>query len=425
VNSIFDPANLRRRLRVLRPTPLEWRWCLYDAANSAFSLIVMTTLFPLFYAQYVLTTDAPPGAATAGVGFANAAAGFAAALAMPSLGALADRRNARRAGVWCAVIAGCLCTLLLNLIRPGMTTAAQGVYAMAVFAFASGNVCYDSMLVDVTTRSRMDYVSGMGFAVGYIGSVIPFLIVLAAIFRIGAGAQGFHFAFTVTALWWAAWSLPLLLARLNRRPSAAPTAEPHPLRQTLRRIWSDRNIRSFLCAYFLYIDGVDTIIVMSVPYGAEVGLGAKELIAVIIGIQVVAFPCALAYGALAARFGAKRMLLFGIACYGATVVAAALLPVLDSHAAKLALFLLLALSVAANQGGIQALSRSCFGRIIPAEYAAEYFGFYNIFGKFAAVLGPLIVGLSGWLLGGGRFGILSLLGFFGVGAWLLRRTRID
>ena len=183
-------------------------------------------------------------------------------------------------------------------------------------------------------------------------------------------------------------------------------------------------MRGFLCAYFLYIDGVDTIIVMAVPYGAEVGLGALELIAVIIGIQLVAFPCAIIYGSLAARFGAKRMLLFGIGCYGATVVAAALLPVIRSHTAKLVLFLLLALSVGVNQGGIQALSRSCFGRIIPTRHAAEYFGIYNIFGKFAAVLGPLLVGFSGWLLGGGQYGILSLLFLFAAGGWLLNRTRI-
>lgn len=428
MNTFSTFGKLRRRLRVLRPTAREWRWCLYDAADSAFSLIVMTTLFPLFYANFVLTADAPSGAATAGVGFANAAAGLAAALAMPRLGAIADRRNARRTGVCCAVIAGGVCTLLLDLIRPGMSFAAQTVYAAAVFAFAAGNVFYDSMLVDVTSRSRMDYVSGMGFAVGYIGSVIPFLIVLAALSRLGANASGFRFAFTVTAVWWAAWSLPLLLDRRNTRSDAdspLPSPPRHPLMQTLKRIRDDRNVRCFLCAYFLYIDGVDTIIVMSVPYGVEIGLGAMELIAVIIGIQIVAFPCALVYGALSARFGAKRMLLFGIGCYGVSVVASALLPVLPSHHAKLALFLLLALMVATNQGGIQALSRSCFGRIIPAEHAAEYFGFYNIFGKFAAVLGPLTVGFSGWLLGGGQYGILSLLAFFGAGAWLLKRTRVD
>ena len=411
----------------MRPTASEWRWCLYDAANSAFSLIVMTTLFPLFYAQYVLTADAPPGAATAGVGFANAAAGFAAALAMPRLGALADSRGARRAGVWCAVIVGCVFTLALNLIRPGMTFAAQFAYAAAVFAFTSGNVFYDSMLVDVTSRNRMDYVSGLGFAIGYIGSVIPFLIVLAALSFVGTGAAGFRCGFTVTAAWWALWSLPLLCSRTSTPPpktGAAPTTLK-TLLDTVKRIWTDRNIRTFLCAYFLYIDGVDTIVVMSVPYGAEVGLGAGELVAVIIGIQIVAFPCALLYGTLSARFGAKRMLLFGIGCYGVTVVAAALLPVFASHHAKLALFLLLALMVAANQGGIQALSRSCFGRIIPPEHAAEYFGFYNIFGKFAAVLGPLLVGFSGWLLGGGQYGILSLMLLFAAGGLLLRRTRID
>ena len=187
----------------------------------------------------------------------------------------------------------------------------------------------------------------------------------------------------------------------------------------------DRDLRNFLCAYFLYIDGVDTVIVMAVPYGAEVGLGAREMIAVILGIQLVAFPCSFLYGVLARRFGTKNMLRVGIVSYGVTVVAAALLPVFSSHHAKLALFLLLALMVAANQGGIQALSRSCFGRIIPPEHAAEYFGFYNIFGKFAAVLGPALVGISARLFHGGQYGMLSLLLLFIAGGWLLCRTRID
>jgi len=413
-------------MKVLKPSRPEWRWCLYDAANSAFSLIVMTTVFPFFYAKFVIPADAPAGTATAGLGFANAAAGLAAAVAMPALGALADGRGARKTGVRCAVAAGCACTLLFNLITPGMTFAALALYAIAVFAFASGNVFYDSMLTDVTKRSRMDYISGMGFAVGYIGSVIPFLIVLAALFRFGEGGAGFRFAFTVTAAWWALWALPLLCSRSPApEQKSAPTVTPKTLARTVKRIWSDRNLRTFLCAYFLYIDGVDTIIVMAVPYGAEIGLGAKELIGVILGIQIVAFPCALAYGALAARFGAKKMIGFGIVCYSTTVVAAALMPLLSSYSVKCALFILLALAVAANQGGIQALSRSCFGRIIPPEHSAEYFGFYNIFGKFAAVLGPFLVGLSGWLLGGGQYGILSLLLLFAAGGFLLNRTKLE
>ena len=418
--------KMLRRLRVMRPTAPEWRWCLYDAANSAFSLIVMTTIFPFFYAKFVIPADAPAGSATAGLGFANAAAGLAAAVAMPALGALADGRGARKSGVRCAVAAGCVCTLLFTLITPGMTFSALALYAVAVFSFTSGNVFYDSMLTDVTNRSRMDYISGMGFAVGYIGSVIPFLFVLAAIFRFGEGGAGFRFAFAVTAAWWALWALPLLFSRTSAPPqkASAPPVTPKTLLRTVKRIWADRNIRTFLCAYFLYIDGVDTIIVMAVPYGAEIGLGAKELIGVILGIQIVAFPCALAYGALASRFGTKRMIGFGIVCYSATVVVAALLPVLASHGAKCALFILLALAVAANQGGIQALSRSCFGRIIPPEHSAEYFGFYNIFGKFAAVLGPFLVGLSGWLLGGGQYGILSLLLLFAAGGFLLNRTKL-
>ena len=423
-------TNLRRRANVLLPNAAEWRWCLYDAANSAFSLIVATTMFPVFYANFILPENAPSGAATGGVGFANSAAGLAAAFAMPLLGALADRRGARKTGVCFAVCTGCICTLLLAALKPGMTLAALAVYALAFFSFTGGNVFYDSLLVDVTERRRMDYISGLGFGIGYIGSVIPFVAVLAAMFKLGEGGAGFRFAFILTAAWWAVWSLPLLLGGSGAQKGSVSAAGDTPLTvaalwRTARDIWRDRNLRTFLCAYFLYIDGVDTLIVMAVPYGDEVGLGTTVMIAVILGIQVVAFPCAMLYGVLASRFGAKRMIGVGISCYGVTVLIASLMPMIPSRAAKIALFMVLALIVAANQGGIQALSRSCYGKLIPPERAAEYFGFYNIFGKFAAVMGPALIGISGLLLGGGQYGMLSLLLLFIAGGWLLCRTRID
>lgn len=423
-------TGLLRRAKVLLPNVSEWRWCLYDAANSAFSLIVATTMFPVFY-KFLMPAGAPDGRATAGVGFANSAAGFAAAIAMPMLGALADRRGARKLGVWCAVSVGCLCTLLLAALNPGMTQAALVIYALAFFSFTGGNVFYDSMLVDVTERRRMDYISALGFGVGYIGSVIPFVAVLAAMFRLGEGGAGFRFAFILTAVWWAVWSLPLLLGRSSSTPkTSAPDSEAAPftasiLWRTAREIWRDRNLRVFLCAYFLYIDGVDTLIVMAVPYGKEVGLGTTEMIAVILGIQIVAFPCAMLYGVLASRFGAKKMIGVGIASYAVTVLIASLMPFIPSRGVKSALFITLALLVAANQGGIQALSRSCYGRLIPPERSAEYFGFYNIFGKFAAVIGPALVGLSGLFLGGSQYGMFSLMLLFAAGGWLLSRTRID
>ena len=422
-------SALRRRLKVLLPDRAEWRWCLYDAANSAFSLIVVTTLFAVFYSNFIMPSWFSKSDATADIGFANSAAGFAAALAMPFLGALADRRGARKSGIRCAVAVGCVCTLLLAALVPGMWFAALALYALAFFAFTGGNVFYDSLLVDVTERRRMDYISGLGFGIGYIGSVIPFVAVLAAMIVLDQDIA-FRFAFILTAAWWAVFSLPLLLGGDTVRTAGSPAPEAatlglSALRRTARDIWKNRNLRLFLCAYFLYIDGVDTIIVMAVPYGEEVGLGATEMIAVILGIQIVAFPCAMIYGALASRFGAKRMIGVGIVCYAVTVVIASLMPFISSDGVKSALFWLLALIVAANQGGIQALSRSCYGRLIPPERAAEYFGFYNIFGKFAAVLGPALIGVSGWLLGGSQYGMFSLMLLFAAGGWLLRRTRID
>ena len=332
--------------------------------------------------------------------------------------------------MWFAVTVGCLCTLLLAALKPGMTVAALVVYALAFFAFTGGNVFYDSMLVDVTVRRRMDYISALGFGIGYIGSVIPFVVVLAVMLKLGEGGAGFRFAFALTAAWWAVWSLPLLLGGRSPQAAAVPSAGAEhftvsQLWRTARDIWKNRNLRIFLCAYFLYIDGVDTIIVMAVPYGAEIGLGTGEMIAVILGIQVAAFPFSMLYGVLASRFGAKKMIGFGIGCYAVTVVVASLMAAISSRGVKSALFMALALLVAANQGGIQALSRSCYGRLIPPERSAEYFGFYNIFGKFAAVLGPTLVGLSGWLLGGGQYGMFSLMLLFAAGGWLLARTKID
>ena len=423
-------SALFRRAKVLLPDASEWRWCLYDAANSAFSLIVVTTMFSVFYSKFIMPSGYPKSAATSDIGFANSAAGLAAAIAMPLLGALADRRGTRKTGVWSAVVSGCVCTLLMALLQPGMRLAALALYAAAFFSFTGGNVFYDSMLVDVTARRRMDYISGLGFGIGYIGSVIPYVIILVTICVLGDGIAEFRFAFMLTAAWWAIFSLPLLLGKSGLQAAGWNAAEAPPLSvagfcRTARDIWKNRNLRLFLCAYFLYIDGVDTLIVMAVPYGNEVGLGAAEMSIVILGIQVVAFPCAMFYGGLASRFGAKRMIGFGIACYAVTVVIASLMPLIPSRAVKIALFMLLALIVAANQGGIQALSRSCYGRLIPPKRAAEFFGFYNIFGKFATVIGPALIGVSGRLLGGSQYGMLSLMLLFVAGGWLLGRTKVD
>ena len=411
-------------LRNLRMDKNELAWCLYDAANSAFSLIVMTTMFPVFYAKFILPAGAASGSATAGVGFANAAAGIIAALAAPLLGAVADRGNARKRGLALTLTAGCLGTLLLSAVPAGAQFAALAIYTVSVFAFTSGNVFYDSMLTDVAEPRRMDYISGAGFAVGYIGSVIPFCILLGMIAACGESAEAVRGGFVVTALWWALFALPLLLtvrAVPRRTQTSAAGSAFGELFGTLNSIRKNRKLRTFLLAYFLYIDGVDTIVVMAVPYGAELGFGAKELIAIILLIQIVAFPCALVCGALATRFGTKRMINCGIFSYALCVVIAATLPLFPARGTRIALFLLLALIVGANQGGIQALSRSFYGKLIPAERAAEYFGFYNIFGKFAAVLGPALVGVSGWLLGGAQYGILSLFLLFASGAWLLNR----
>jgi len=298
--------------------------------------------------------------------------------------------------------------------------------------WAGANLFYDAFLVDVTTRQRMDLVSSRGYAWGYIGSVAPFLFILWRITAAGNIAHGglplepTRMGFMVVSVWWFLFSLPLLKTVQQKHalpPSAHPVRESfHRLWQTFQRIRTHQSVFMFLGAYFFYIDGVGTIISMSTAYGRDLGFSVTLLVVVILFIQIIAFPFALLYEKLAQRFSSKTMLISGIAVYCLVTLMAFMLPEIQNPEFRVGMFWGIAFLVASSMGGIQALSRSFFARLIPMEQSGEFFGFFNIFGKFAAIAGPLLMGGVTKIFGHTRWGVLSLLVLFLAGLLFLSKV---
>jgi UMF1 family MFS transporter len=403
----------------------EKSWILYDFANSSFGLIIMTAIMPVYYKSYI-AVGVPEVVSTADWGFANAIGGLVVAICAPVMGAIADVKQQKKLFLGIFLSIGVLFTALIACTTPGARFFTLALYVFGLLGFAGGNVFYDSLLVDVTTKKRMDWISGAGYAWGYIGGALPFILSLALIFigsRFKAVVTMQKVSFLITALWWAFFSVPVLKNTRQKfiirggQPTVAQALKN--LLETFRKIRNYKNIVIFLSAYFLYIDGVDTIIRMAVPYGQEAGLSPLILMLSVLGLQILAFPFALIYGRLAMVFGAKKMLFIAIAIYTVIAFCGFLLPSIAHQGTKLTLFFVIAFLIATSQGGIQALSRSYFGKIIPRTQAAEFFGFYNIFGKFATIIGPLLIALAGHWLGHSKYGILSLVILFIAGGILL------
>jgi UMF1 family MFS transporter len=416
----------------MRLTREERDWILYDVANSAFVLVMVTAIMPIYFKD-VMAVGLQPHVATANWGFANAAASLILALLAPVLGAMADYPGHKKRFFVGFVVAGVLLNLALPVVPAGQWLPCLLLFALARVGWAGANIFYDAFLVDITSHDRMDLTSSRGYAYGYIGSVIPFLVVIGLILGSGGGetlpAAPARIGFVLVALWWLCFSLPAITSLRQRFALPASTT---PFRDSFRRIGHIMSeirrypqVFLFLVAYFFYIDGVDTVISMATAYGRDLGFSVTMLIAVLLFIQIVAFPFALLYGRLATRFSTKTMLMAGIVIYCVVTICAFLLPSIADPQLKNAAFWCIAFLVASSMGGIQALSRSLFGRLIPPEKSTEFFGFYNIFGKFAAITGPFLMGLIGRISGESRWGVLSLLVLFVAGAAVLSRVRIE
>lgn len=389
---------------------IEKSWILYDCGNSAYSMAITTALLPIYFGMF------KPGEGM-DIGYFNSVASILVAIMSPILGTIADFKGRKKKFFTFFSLLGIISTAGLALVPYGNWQLLVFVYILTVLGFSGANIFYDSFLVDITANDRMDRVSSSGFAFGYIASVIPFAISLAAIYLLGMDKFiGYQAGFLITAIWWVVLTIPMYK---NVEQTYYIEPVPQPIRRsfarlanTFRSIRSYRNVVVFLIAYFLYIDGVDTIIKMVVPY-AETALGSDGLdmfilLGILLIIQIIAFPFALLYGKLAGIFGTKRMIQVGIITYIVAVFFA------YSISSVMDIFVLGAL-VGSAQGGIQALSRSYFAKIVPKESSSEFFGFYNIFGKFAAILGPLIMASITDLTGNARLSIFGILPLFIIG----------
>lgn len=405
----------------------EISWILYDVANSAFVLVVVTAILPIFFKDYVARNLAA-STSTALWGYMNSGASLTVALFSPLLGQFADRYYRKKLFFSILLLLGLLATAALAVIESGQIVFCILVFLLARIGWAGANLFYDAFLSDVTTKERMDRVSTYGYGLGYIGSIVPFLVIIGMMLSEGIDGglpvASVRTGFLLVALWWLVFSLPIL-KNVHQLKSSVPDAAPGggSLLSTTANIVENRHLVLFLLAYFFYIDGVGTVISMAIAYGRDLGFGIPLLIGVLLFIQVVAFPFAIFYGRLAKRFSALNMLLAGIIIYSIITLLAFLLPWLDSQPVKVTLFWLIAFLVASSMGGIQALSRSYYAKLIPADRSGEYFGFFNVFGKLAAISGPFLMGLVTGITGDSRWGILSLLLFFGAGGMVLYKIK--
>ncbi len=411
----------------------ERSWVLYDVANSAFVLIMITVVMPIFFKEFA-SAGLSMEKSTALWGYSNSGAALIIGILAPYLGTLADMSGKKKNFFTFFLFSGITATLLLMSVWKGAWTLCLGLFIAGRISWAGANIFYDSYLVDITEESRRDRISSYGFAFGYIGSVIPFLMVigllLAAGDRLNEGNGIYYKAgFFITALWWMVFSIPMIKNVKSRKvPDTAGHGESNSMRKfygELKSVLKNRKVLTFLGAYFLYIDGVDTIISMAATYGLDSGLDKITLISAILAIQILAFPFALLYGKMTDYFSTKKIITAGIAVYIVITGLAYFLPSFETLQEKQLIFWILSVLVATSMGGIQALSRSYFSKIIPQEKSAEYFGIYNIFGKFAAILGPFLMGAAIQITGESRFGVVPIFILFISGAYLLSKCERD
>ena len=408
-------------------------WALYDWANSSFTTTVMAGFFPLFFKQFWSPgTDAT--VSTARLGIANSLAGLLVALAAPLLGAMADKGNARKRFLVGFAAAGIAMTAGLSFAPQGAWHVAAVLYVLAAIGFAAANVFYDSLLPGVAEGRSTDVVSALGYALGYLGGGLLFagnvlMVRNPSLFGLPGTDAAVRVSFISVAVWWGVFTFPLILLVRETKGSPVPlramarlgVAE---LGATFHRIRQLRHIWVFLLAYWLYIDGADTIVRMAVDYGISLGFDSGDLILALLLTQFVGFPCALCFGHLGHRIGTRRTIFIGLSVY--LVVCGWGAFIRDETE-----FFILAGLIGVVQGGVQALSRSFYTGLIPADRPAEFFGFYNMVGKFAAVIGPaLMAGVALMVRSFGfpsatasRASIASVAVLFLAGATLLARVR--
>jgi UMF1 family MFS transporter len=370
-------------------------WALYDWANSAFITTVTAGFFPIFFKEY-WSRGPDTTVSTARLALANSISGILIALAAPLLGAIADKGTVRKRFLIFFAYLGVVMTMGLSLVAEGHWALAILLYVLALVGFSGGNIFYDALLTCVASPKRMDTVSALGYGLGYLGGGILFAInvwmtLRPDTFGLTSTEEAVKRSFVMVGVWWGVFSIPLLLfvkepaTTRGARTGNLLTSGWGQLTQTFSHIRALKPIFVFLGAYWLYIDGVDTIVRMAVDYGMSIGFQSKDLITALLLTQFVGFPAAILFGRLGARVGAKRAIFLAIGVYILVCFWGAFMR--QRHE-----FYALAVVIGLVQGGVQALSRSYYAKLIPADKAAEFFGFYNMIGKFAVVIGPVLMG---------------------------------
>ncbi|MCL2137223.1 MAG: MFS transporter [Coriobacteriia bacterium] len=389
----------------------EWSWVLYDVGNSAF-VMLSTAIAPIYFGSLL----SEGSSVVVGWGYAETIVSLIVALLMPLLGSLADFRGAKKRFFIGSAGTGIVACSALSLATASYSFLI--VYIIAAVGLNTSMVFYDGFLIDATTEENYDSVSAKGFAWGYIGSLVPFLTCIALIFNAeGLGLStvfATRLSFVITALWWAGFTVPLLRnvqqTHFKERVGSVFSQTFAGLGATVRSIAANRGLRYFMLAFFCYIDGVHTIIKMATSFGTDLGIDSTQLVLALVVTQLVAFPAALVYGRLARSVPSRSMLMVSSAAYAIITLYAAF------FLASAREFWILAVAVGLFQGGIQALSRSYFGKLIPDKsHANEYYGFFDILGKYAAIIGTLLMSVFTQLTGNTSIGILSITTLFVLG----------
>ncbi len=408
----------------------EISWCMYDWANSVFFTTVVAGFFPVFFKQY-WNTESSVAISTERLGWVLAATGFLMAVLSPILGVISDYRRLKKKLLFVFMCLGAMATLGLYFVPQGDWLTAALLYGVGLFFCSASCVFYDSLLVSVTTPEKYDAISSNGFAAGYLAGGLLFVMNILMYqnpewFGFKDGVVGIRFSFVTVAVWWFLFTLPLM--KNVDEPSIDSSAlqknffrlikdSVFELRHTFSDIFRQKNIFYFVLAYWFYIDGVGTVISMAVDFGMSLGFAAGDLMKALLLTQFVGFPAAYFAGKFSKKYGNRNIILFCLCIYVVVIFGASMMT-LPWH------FFLMAALIGLSQGGVQALSRSLFAQLIPAEKSGEYFGFFNLLGKFAAILGPLLMSMTARFTGSPQKTILSLLVLFIFGAYFLKKVQI-
>ena len=393
----------------------KFSWSLYDWANSVFATTVLAGFFPLFFKSF-WAGDLDDATSTALLGTVSSVAGLIIVLIAPILGAMADLSRNKKLFLLIFALLGIISTSILFFISYGFWEWSLIIFGLSIIGFSGANIFYDSLLIDVSSDEDRNYVSSMGYALGYLGGGILFLInvlmyLYPSYFNLNSQTEGILYSFLSVALWWFVFSMPLFLFVKQKNINDIADFK-NPFKQsfirvlnTFREIKKYKAVLIFLIAYWFYIDAIDTIVRMAVAYGTDLGFDSSKLIIALIFTQFIGFPATFAYGYLAEKFGLFNMLVVGILIY-------ILICIYSLFITSATDFFILAGLVGLVQGGVQSVSRTIFSRLIPQDKATEFFGFYNLIGKSAVVVGPALVGWMAYIFNNPKAGIVSLLILF-------------